>query len=167
MPCSLNKCGEDQTVYFKNIQFHHKRIQRYNDWSAFCTSDCVKCPTCIPDINTYTTTSCSTTIYSDDICVDLYHEWLMVPEPSIQVKIFFTVSDSDGYFHLIIWEGNVDHRGYVCFTYGKPLTPWYIQYDGDRTINTYCRTGYGCAGPCYPNVCDCDPDEQHFVKSDT
>lgn len=165
--CTLDACGQDITEYFQNIQFHHKRIQRYNDNRNFCTANCVKCPTCIPDINTYTTTSCSTTKYSDDICIDLYREWLNVPEPAIQVKICFTSQDSQGYFHLLWWEGNVDRRGYVCFTYGKPLTPWHIQNPGNRVINTYCRAGYGCAGPCYPNLCDCNQNEQHFVKSDT
>jgi|Deesub1362A_J573_1020465.scaffolds.fasta_scaffold01786_8 hypothetical protein len=167
MTCSLNQCGADQTVYFKNITFHHKRIQRYDDDSCFCSGDCTKCPTCKPDINTYIDTSCSTTIYSDSICEDLFIEWLNVPEPSIQVKIHFVAYDADGDRHFIIWEGNVDFCGNVCFTYGMPLAPWYKQLDGDRIINTYCKTDYGCAGPCYPNDCDCDPDEQHFVKSDT
>ncbi len=45
MICSLNQCRADQTVYFKNITFHYKRIQRYGD-SYFCSGNCVKCPAC-------------------------------------------------------------------------------------------------------------------------
>lgn len=165
--CTLNACGENITEYFENIQFQHKRIQRYKDRRSFCTDNCIKCLDCVPDISKYTKTSCSTVKYSSDICVDLFREWLNVPEPAVQVKICFTARDSDGYVHLLWWEGNIDKNGNVCFTYGKPQTPWYIQYDGLRVINTYCKPGFGCAGPCYPHVCDCNSDEQHFVIDDT